>query len=88
MATIDEIKELKEIRELWDFLESPYCSFAVMQYLSEKGKTKDVPGNAGRLLDRLLFNELIFPDLLSGRIVIRDGGLYPGGLVEPDRSLT
>ena len=83
----DDLKELEEEGELLEFLESPFCSFAVMQFLYEKG-TKDTLDRAGKLLNRLLFNEYTFPSLVSGEIVIQNGAFYPGGIVEPNRGLT
>ena len=86
----DDFEELEEERELLEFVESPYCIEAVLEYFKadENTQSEEILEKAGRLLDGLIYGMNVLSCIERGAIVCIEGALYPRGIVEYDRGLT
>lgn len=75
----DDLEELEEERELLEFIESPFCIEAVMQFFAEKNtKSEEILEKAGRLLDGLIFGMTVLPCIVRGEVVCIGGAFYRG----------
>ena len=85
----DDFEELEEERELLEFVESPFCIEAVMQFFAEKNtKSEEILEKAGNVLDNLITGMHTLICIMNGEIVCVEGKLYPGNIVDDDRGLT
>ena len=80
---MEMMEEMDEDIELYDFVESPECANAIMQFIHNRGVGDgsgdgDVMGRAGKLFDLLKFNTHVLGCIVSGDVVCVDGGFYPG----------
>ncbi|MDP6154602.1 MAG: hypothetical protein QGH39_03855 [Candidatus Thermoplasmatota archaeon] len=85
----DEMEELTEDIELYDFIESPECTSAMREYLANRAAEDGLPpavmiGRADRLLDILRLNAHTLGCILNGDIVCIDGALFPRDMVRSD----
>ena len=80
---MEMIEEMDEDIELYDFVESPECANAIIQYINNRGVGDgsgdgDVMGRAAKLFDLLKFNTHVLGCIVSGDVVCVDGAFYPG----------
>ena len=88
---MEEMEEIEEDIDLYNFVESPECGNAIKQYFIHKtvGKgagNEEVISKATKLWGILTFNTHVLGCILSGEVVCVDGAFYPGDINKADNN--
>ena len=80
---MEEREGIEEDVELYNFVESPECAKAIIQYfktIEQGAESEELIYKATKLLDILTFNTHMLGCILRGEVVCIDGAFYPGDI--------